>query len=395
MALKALHAQKAKTQGNPWQNGAEPVQQVTAAAALTQQRKFDPILQQHRDPATEHQARHTQSATATRRGNLARDQQLKHQQSFDIVNHRALVDDPTPRNQQRASQSFLSRTSYNIVSNEQLAAQRTATAGGASRDGGAPRPGKNYSHTTGKYPRSFNVLSNRYLDQHEQKEALDKEVALRQAADRFWQTRNFNTVTGQFYDDARDARIGQEAQEREQRCLQAAQALPASVQRAEGTAYNVVNNAPKSSRAAADVDSRAVRPGRVQHRLQRETEMKSHEGAVADVAAARSIAKRQSAARLAEHAKGYDVISNMPYRGVQGRASAAAAVAGELLSTASGTGMGGAGASGFAKFSMSGNLRGEQERFPGGSGAGSMASLRMTAYDRLLASKAAAAASRR
>ena len=387
--------QKQKTQGNPWQQGAEPVQRVTAASSLVQQRKFDPILQQHRDASAEAAARSSQSASATRRGNLARDQQLKHQQSFDIVNHRALVDEPTPRNQQRASQSFLSRTSYNIVSNEQLPSERTATAGSSGREGGAPRPGKNYTHTTGKYPRHFDVLSNRYLEQHEQKEALDKEVALRQAADRFWQTRNFNTVTGQFYDDSRDARVSQEAQAAEQRRVLAAQAaLPSTVKRAEGSAYNVVSNQAKSARAAADVDSRAVRPGRVQHRLQRETELKSAQGATADLAAHRTLAKRQSAARLAEHAKGYDVISNMPYRGVQGRASAAAAVAGTLLSASAGTGMGGATSSGFANFAMSGNLRGGGEVFPAGSGAGSMATLRMTAYDRLLASKAAAAGGR-
>ncbi len=312
--------QKAKTQGNPWQQGAEPVQRVTAAATLAKERKFDPILQQHRDPAAERQARETQSAHAVRRGNHARDQQLKYQQSFDIVNHRPLVDDPTPRNPQRPSQSFLSRTTYNIVSNDQLPPDRTiGSSSRHDRNGGAARPGKDYTHTTGKYPRPFNVLSNRYLEQHEQKEALDKEVALRRAADRFWQTRNFNTVTGQFYDDDRDARVAREAAEAEKRRVAAAAAaLPQTVKRAEGTAYNVVSNEAKSARAAADVDSRAVRPGRVQHRLQRETQLKSHEGAVADRAAQRTIAKRQSAARLAEHAKGYDVISNMPYRGCRG-----------------------------------------------------------------------------
>jgi hypothetical protein len=48
--------------------------------------------------------------------------------------------------------------------------------------------------------RPYDLVSNRYLSDHEARDAVDREVARRAAADRYWQTRDFNPLTSSFYD---------------------------------------------------------------------------------------------------------------------------------------------------------------------------------------------------
>jgi hypothetical protein len=48
--------------------------------------------------------------------------------------------------------------------------------------------------------KDFDLISNRYLSDHDTKVAIDKELAKRAAADRFWQTRDFNPLVAAYYD---------------------------------------------------------------------------------------------------------------------------------------------------------------------------------------------------
>ena len=326
--------------------------------------------------AQESAARESTAQTSVSRGNLARQQQLKWQQKYDIVSHKALTSDSPAPVRQRTSHSTGSKAQYNIISN--------APNGGAVSTPGKPAKARTPTHT-----RDFSIISNRYTTAHEEKEALDKEVALRTAADRFWRTREFHPVQGVYYDDAVEEQVAQrEAEALPAKAARAAERVPPTLRRAEGANYDIVSGALRPTDLAAEVVARAARPGRRQHRLEREAEIKGSRGAAAATAATRQSCRKASAARLAEHGKGYDLVSNRPFRGVGGVASAAAGAAAALLSSHAGVASGGAsGNSGFDSFAVSGNLRPQRSPAPVGAGAGSMAALRTTAYDRLVAQR--------
>ena len=65
-----------------------------------------------------------------------------------------------------------------------------------------PRFSKNFiSYAFEK--RDFNVLTNKYHEDHEEKVAVDKEVALNRAADRYWKTHNYDPIRGTYFDKAK------------------------------------------------------------------------------------------------------------------------------------------------------------------------------------------------
>ena len=49
------------------------------------------------------------------------------------------------------------------------------------------------------------VLCLRYVSDHDAKDAVDKELAKRAAADRYWQTRNYDPITATFLDKSKVA----------------------------------------------------------------------------------------------------------------------------------------------------------------------------------------------
>ena len=52
--------------------------------------------------------------------------------------------------------------------------------------------------------RSFNILSNRYVQDHVQKARIDKKAIRDDAARKFWKSHDFNLVTCKFYDKEKE-----------------------------------------------------------------------------------------------------------------------------------------------------------------------------------------------
>lgn len=52
--------------------------------------------------------------------------------------------------------------------------------------------------------RDYNVVTNRYLEHHENKDKANKEIALQEAAKKYWAFREFDPVQGQFYDENKE-----------------------------------------------------------------------------------------------------------------------------------------------------------------------------------------------
>ena len=66
-----------------------------------------------------------------------------------------------------------------------------------------PRPEEKKAHikkTTTTGLRDYNVISNRYLELHDEKLKVDQEIQRAEAAFRYWKTHQFDPVTCSMYD---------------------------------------------------------------------------------------------------------------------------------------------------------------------------------------------------
>ena len=48
------------------------------------------------------------------------------------------------------------------------------------------------------------MITNRYLEHNDEKEKTNKEIALQEAAKKYWAFRDFDPVQGQFYDEKKE-----------------------------------------------------------------------------------------------------------------------------------------------------------------------------------------------
>ena len=53
--------------------------------------------------------------------------------------------------------------------------------------------------------KDYNIVSNKYLEHHDQKVAADEQIMRADAAQRYWKTHDFDIVNCKFYDDDKEA----------------------------------------------------------------------------------------------------------------------------------------------------------------------------------------------
>ena len=314
---------------------------------MRKQRMFDPVLQRSRDGA-DTASTAAPDRVAIARANRARDQQLRYQASWDIINHRPLVPEPIVKpTRLRGNQSLETRAGYNIVSNE-----AKGHAGSASA---ATAPASQHSQLRGQ--RDFDLVSNRYHADHERKIEREQQAAKAEATARFWRNRDYNPVLAKHYDDGRDAEHTKHddaySAARQTRSLAA---QPQVMRASEGAAFNIVSGEVHADEIAAAALERAQRPGKRQQRAQTESRMKQ--------AGLQQTAQRESRAhatraystqRLAEYARGYDIVSSTPLQsGMGGHAPVGNAAL--VIPTSAALGTGGGVQDGVDPLTRTGNL---------------------------------------
>jgi hypothetical protein len=58
--------------------------------------------------------------------------------------------------------------------------------------------------------REYNIVTNRYLECHDQKERANEDIQRAEAAIAFWKTHNYDHVTGKYYDKEKEQNFVQE-----------------------------------------------------------------------------------------------------------------------------------------------------------------------------------------
>lgn len=212
---------------------------------------FNPILMKFTDAKVEQLKKQQEGAMNIHRLNVAKDKQLCYEQKFDIVSHKSHLKGlekslaATLRDTPKISDS---RVTYNIVSHHQKSVhpELSIIPLDVTPRQEQPRIHPAITAMGNELPRShaqrpFDVISNRYLEEHDKKISDDLLVLRKEAQLRYWQTHNYDPVVGRYYDSSKEGEYKRQVKALDEvhgSCQQAR--LPPSIQFSEGQAYNVV-----------------------------------------------------------------------------------------------------------------------------------------------------------
>jgi len=205
------------------------------------------------------------------------------------------------------------RAAYDIISNKNYSKQRPLPPALKAGVDKLARIESNTGHA--RVPTSqqhdFNLISNKYIKDHERKEYLDRQGSQQLAADKFWRTNNFDPVGGTFYDNGKEAEYqrAMKVSENEQGLAQAAK-IPRSMKYSEGTMYNVVSNEIKDKTKmaqVADVGSRATN-SKKGHQFERDIKQRSFAAETQHMS--RSNQRKNNRSMDGALHRGYDPINN-------------------------------------------------------------------------------------
>ena len=61
--------------------------------------------------------------------------------------------------------------------------------------------------------REYNVVTNRYLENHDMKETTNDDIQRAEAAMAFWKTHNYDHITGKYYDNVKEKEFVEKREE--------------------------------------------------------------------------------------------------------------------------------------------------------------------------------------
>lgn len=64
--------------------------------------------------------------------------------------------------------------------------------------------GKEFKYQKKDVPREYNVVTNKYISNHDSKVKTNDEIMKAEAARAYWKRNNFNPVSGEYYDQAKE-----------------------------------------------------------------------------------------------------------------------------------------------------------------------------------------------
>mmetsp|Transcript_19472 Transcript_19472/g.45241 ORF Transcript_19472/g.45241 Transcript_19472/m.45241 type:complete len:477 (+) Transcript_19472:91-1521(+) len=222
-----------------------------------QERIFDPLLGRYRDNSTEATQRQLEERERVAHLNRAKDIQILREQPYDIVNQASKLDklapgkDPTrlgghgtlgTKERTKDGRGHFPQTAvdYNILSNMPFQEHHWA------RHEDRPRL-KEKSPRVRKVPaflcKDFDIVTNRYLDNHSEKLRQEKHVTLLEATEKHMAKNAFDPVVGKFVDPHKEDRLKSIDHTREVEIhMRGNDKIPPSYKGRETAAYGIVSH---------------------------------------------------------------------------------------------------------------------------------------------------------
>lgn len=231
---------------------------VLKGIVSNEERKFNPITQRFQDKVLEKELRRTEKEITVEHSNRAKDIQNLREQTHDIIHNgskllglEALVSPQKSKNANNTNRdpngkmiypdSFTGRVDYNIISNHGFDVHHYAPA--EERPLPPLRIPRSREVPAG-LQRDFNIVSNRYQEDHDVKTARDQELALAECTAKHHSRNRFHPLAQKFVDREEESRmqIADQIHTKEEMLLKKSKQPPTMKHRATAF-YNPINHA--------------------------------------------------------------------------------------------------------------------------------------------------------
>jgi hypothetical protein len=246
--LRAVEHQKRRSVDPDLLKG--PAIRVTHGVVRAQERVFDPLVQRFRDPEVELYSRSREENARVGHLNRAHDIQILREQPWNLLTNASRLEgvdqgiDPVTLTHTRArhGRSKMPDTlvDYNIVSNLNMEEHHWAPPD--ERPVAVPKEPRNRK-IPAYLQKDYNVVNNRYLHDHENQLARDKELNKLQATAKYRERNRFNPLTQQYTDGDENLRMRSWEESHKIEAVEQAQAqIPPTSKHRASAYWNVINH---------------------------------------------------------------------------------------------------------------------------------------------------------
>lgn len=224
-----------------------PNVRVTHGFVKSQERAFDPLLQRYRDRGTEIDQRVHEESARVAHLNRAQDIQILREQPYNVVTNESRLEplhqgEPLRIGPQRPPRKKYPDTfvDYNILSNIPQSLHHWAPPGQR------PQPAERAARVR-EVPaftqKDYNIISTRYLADHDSKIARDRELNLLEATAKHRARNRFDPVNQTYVCPAEEERMRTFTDAHEVEIVERAQQqIPPSIKNRQTSFYNMVNH---------------------------------------------------------------------------------------------------------------------------------------------------------
>ena len=224
-----------------------PQTRVTHSEISRRENTYNPILQRYTNPRIESNLKEIESQRMIETLAKNQDRALRYEQTFNVINLESKlrgleglpgypeVKLPNYKNRKLGNTT---NTEYNIISGLDFADHHYLPPEKRPKKP-EPKPRK-YKINTVEY-RDYNIITNRYFQDHEAKADADKEIYKQNAAREYWKTHDFDPVKCNFVDEEKEEKFLNEAKEKAKtHGLDQIERLPHGIKYSEGALYQPI-----------------------------------------------------------------------------------------------------------------------------------------------------------
>lgn len=304
-------------------NNAKPPARVTTNDVKELESRYNPILQSYTNVEVERNVQKIERDRMIETLAKNKDRALRYEQTFDIINLDTKLkgleglpgypEEHAP-NYKNRNLGNNSKTPYNIISCLDFADHHYLPP-----EKRPPRPEekpRKYKINIVEH-RDFNIVSNKYLQNHDEKARTDLNFYKQQAAEEYWKTHDYDIFTCQYIDPSKEQETTKKQLEEISEITQKKyDKLPSGVKYSEGALYQAISSKVVDPERLYEIDIKN-KQAKVRYENKYDIEKDYHDRDIEQQEKAKIQAgNRISHERFMESMnRGYDILSHSPFEG--------------------------------------------------------------------------------
>eukprot|EP01038_Epipyxis_sp_PR26KG_P013713 gene13713-18394_t len=224
------------------------VERVSLYERKRQEREYDPITTQYRDPIRNAEDLNNREQLKTLRNTKSKEILA---QKFNFINHTGpprqydtlLTTLSSSAAQPKRNYHVLSNLKHGDHLNASLLYDEEIINENIKKAGNKPHSLTNMASFSNAKYRDFDLISNHFKTNHEERIKEDYEKVKDHVLDKYWKTHDYDFIKGEYYDEMKEKTFKDQREIiKKVQGESALNRLPTSLQVSEGNSYNIVNH---------------------------------------------------------------------------------------------------------------------------------------------------------